>query len=239
MRVSSLGREVFLGSGAGFGSTFFFTGVAVLAAPPKKDPEGLGVGGVFGRELDFLSDLEDFSAFAAFSALSDFDDFSVFSDFDVFSDFSALEGFSDFEGATGFDAVAVLDDDFDFDFDGVGGVVVAGGDVLVLSEAKGLGHAPMAFGVSSTTGAASFFDLASALDVFAGVLGSGVAFVAAAAFSGAPLLPVATGGGGAVSGIAASPNNCRARSFTLGNMVWENLGLYDSGRIYACWNTTC
>ena len=226
MRVSSLGREVFLGSGAGFGSTFFFTGVAVLAAPPKKDPEGLGVGGVFGRELYFLSDLEDFSAFAAFSALSDFDDFSVFSDFDVFSDFSALEGFSDFEGATGFDAVAVLDDDFDFDFDGVGGVVVAGGDVLVLSEAKGLGHAPMAFGVSSTTGAASFF-------------GSGVAFVAAAAFSGAPLLPVATGGGGAVSGMAASPNNCRARSFTLGNMVWENLGLYDSGRIYACWNTTC
>lgn len=208
--MSSLGREIFLGSGAGFDSVFFFTGVEVLvAAPPKKDPEGLGVGGVLGRELDFFSDLDDFSVLT---------DFSAFSDFDDFSDFSVFEGFSDFEGAADFDVVAVLDDD-DFDFDGVGGVVFAVGDVLALNESKGLGHAPMAFGVSSTTGAASFFDLASALEVFAGVLGSGVALGAAAAFSGAPLLPVATGGGGAASGIAASPNSCRARSFTLGNMV--------------------
>jgi hypothetical protein len=207
--VSSLGRGAFLGSGAGFDSVFFFAGVVVLvAAPPKKDPEGLGVGGVLGRELDFFSDLDDFSAF------SDLD----FSDFDDFSDFSVFEGFSVFEDATGFDGVAVLDDD-DFDFDGVGGVVIAGGDVLALNESKGLGHAPMAFGVSSTTGAASFFDLGSALEVFTGVLGSGVGLVAAAAFSGAPLLPVAIGGGGAVSGMAASPNSCRARSFTLGNMM--------------------
>ena len=217
--MSSLGREGFLGSGAGFDSVFFFTGVEVLvAAPPKKDPEGLGVGGVLGRELDFFSDLDDFSVLTDFSAFSDLDDFSAFSDFDDFSDFSVFEGFSDFEGAADFDVVAVLDDD-NFDFDGVGGVVFAVGDVLALNESKGLGHAPMAFGVSSTTGVASFFDLASALEVFAGVLGSGVALGAAVAFSGAPLLPVATGGGGAASGMAASPNSCRARSFTLGNMV--------------------
>jgi hypothetical protein len=219
VRVSSFGREGFLGSGAGFDSVFFLDGVEVLGSGAFfGGAAALGVGGVLGRELDFFSDLDDFSA------LSDFD----FSDFSVFEDFSGFdaEGVLDFECAV-FDAVAVLEDD---DFEDVGAVVFAGGDVLVLNESKGLGHAPMAFGVSSTTGA-SFFDLASAL-VLAGVLGSGVALVAA------PLLPVATGCG-AVSGTAVSPNSCRARSFTLGNMLCETLGWCDSGRLYSCKNTKC
>jgi hypothetical protein len=225
VRVSSFGREGFLGSGAGFDSVFFLDGVEVLGSGAfLGGAAALGVGGVLGRELDFFSDLDDFSA------LSDFD----FSDFSVFEDFSGFdaEGVLDFECAV-FDAVAVLEDD---DFEGVGGVVLAGGDVLVLNESKGLGHAPMALGVSSTAGA-SFFDLASAL-VLAGVLDSGVALFAAAALSAAPLLPVATGGG-AVSGTAVSPNSCRARSFTLGNMVCETLGWCDSGRLYRCKNTKC
>jgi len=219
VRASSLGREASLGLGAGFDSVFLRDGVEGLGSGAFfGGAAALGVGGVFGRELDFFSDLDDFSAFSDF----DFSDFSFFEDFSGFD----AEGVLVFDGADGFDAVVVLED---FDFDGVDGVGFSGGDVLALNESKGLGHAPMAFGVSSTTGA-SFFDL----EVFAGVFGSGAALVAADALSGAPLLPVATGGGGAASGTAASPKSCRALSFTLGNIACLDLGWYNSGRLY-CW----
>lgn len=209
--MSSLGREGSLGLGAGFDSVFLRDGVETLGSGAFfGGATALGVGGVLGREL-FFSDLDDFSAFSDF----DFSDFSVFEDFSGFD----ADGVLVFDGADGFDAVAVLED---LDFDGVDGVGFSGGDVLALNESKGLGHAPMAFGVSSTIGA-SFFDL----EVFAGVFGSGAAFVAAEVLSGAPLLPVATGGGGAASGTAASPNSCRALSFTLGNIVCESPGWYD------------
>ena len=204
-----------MGLGAGFDSVFLRDGVEILGSGAfLGGAAALGVGGVFGRELDFFSDLDDFSAFSDF----DFSDFSVLEDFSGFD----AEGVLVFDGADGFDAVAVLED---FDFDGVGGVGFSGGDVLALNESKGLGHAPMAFGVSSTTGA-SFLDL----EVFAGVFGSGAVLVAA--LSGAPLLPVATGGGGAASGTAASPKSCRALSFTLGNIACSDLGWYNSGRLY-------
>jgi hypothetical protein len=223
-----LGREGFLGSGAGFDSVFFLEGVEVLGSGAFfGGAAALGVGGVLGRELDFFSDLEDLSVFSVFSDLDDFSDFSVFEDF---SDFDA-EGVLVFDCPAVFNAAAVLEED---DFEGVGGVIFSGGDVLALNVSKGLGHEPMAFGVSSTTGETSFFALASALEVFEGVFGSGVALVAAAPLSGAPLLPVAIGGGGAVSGTAASPNNCRARSLTLGNIAYEKLGSCDLGRL-CCW----
>jgi hypothetical protein len=177
-------------------------------------------------------DLNDF--FSDFSDFSDFDDFSALdglSDFDGFSGFEEV-GELGFEGAAALKAAAALDELVVFA--GVGVVLVfAGGDVLVVRCANGLGHAPTGFGVSSTFAVASFFACAAAFEPFTGVFGSGVAFAAAAAFGGgAPLLPVATGGGGGPSaGNAASPKSCRARSFTLGNMVYKKPGYGDSGRL--------
>lgn len=133
-----------------------------------------------------------------------------------------------FEGLAVLDAVEVAFADLDaVILDGVGGVAFAGGGTaLALNCSNGLGHAPIALGVSSTGGGGGefFFDLASALEVFEGIFGSGGGLDAGAAFIGGPFLPVATGGGGEVVGTAVSPNSCRARSFTLGNMVYESQG---------------
>jgi hypothetical protein len=226
--------EDFLGGAAGFGSGAF------LEKSPPEGAAALGVGGVFGREDFFDSrslslDLDDFfSCFSDFSDLS-LDDFSGFSDFDGLSDFDNFSGFDEvgglgFDGAAAFNAAAALAVLVVF-----AGVVLvfAGGDDLALNCSNGLGHEPTGFGVSSTFAAASFFACAAALAPFTGVFGSGVAFVAAAAFGGgAPFLPVATGGGGGPSaGNAVSPKSCRARSFTLGNIVCEKPGYGDSGRL--------
>jgi hypothetical protein len=249
-RVESVGREgfSFLSSDAGLedddfleGAAGFGSGFVSGAHLEKRPPEGaaaFGVGGVFGRDDFFDSrslslDLEDFfSDFLGFSA--DFSDFSDFSDFDGFSDFDDFSGFDEMgelglESAAAFRAAAALDELVVFA--GAGGAFVfVGGDDLALNCSNGLGHAPTGFGVSSTFAATSFFACAAALDPFKGVFGSGVAFVATAAFGGgAPLLPVATGGGGGASaGSAVSPKSCRARSFTLGNIVFHVLGYGDS-----------
>jgi hypothetical protein len=248
VRVARVGREgfSFLGSAAGFEDEDFLEGAAAFgsgfgsgALLEKRPPEGaaaFGVGGVFGRDDFFDSrslslDLCDF--FSDFSDLSDFDDFSDFSAFDGLSDFDGFSSFEEvgelgFEGAAALKAAAALDELVVF-----AGVGFAGGDVLVVRCANGLGHAPTGFGVSSTFAAASFFACAAAFEPLTGVFGSGVAFAATAAFGGgAPLLPVATGGGGGPSaGNAFSPKSCRARSFTLGNMVYEKPGYVDSGRL--------
>jgi hypothetical protein len=252
VRVARVGREgfSFFGSAAGFededfleGAAGFGSGFGSGALLEKRPPEGaaaFGVGGVFGLDDFFDSrslslDLCDF--FSDLSDLSDFDDFSDFSAFDGLSDFDGFSGFEDvgelgFEGAAALKAAAALDELVVFA--GVGVVLVfAGGDVLVVRCANGLGHAPTGFGVSSTFAAASFFACAAAFEPFTGVFGSGVDFAAAAAFGGgAPLLPVATGGaGGPSAGNAFSPKSCRARSFTLGNMVYEKPGYGYSGRL--------
>lgn len=206
-REKRLGRVAgFLGSGAGFDSTFFFAMILGSGAFLGVGAT-LAVGGLFER--DFLS--------------LGFEDFSVFS----------------LEDLTDFDTTEADFADLDVVFDGVGGVTFAGGGAaLALNCSNGLGHDPIGFGVSSTGGGgALFFDLGSALEGLAGVFGcafgSGVdlAVAAAVALIGAPLLPVATGGGGGVSGTAASPNNCRARSFTLGNMVYAQPGCPDSVKV--------
>jgi hypothetical protein len=109
-----------------------------------------------------------------------------------------------------------------------------GGAALDLNCSNGLGHAPIALGVSSTgDGGEFFFDFASALEPLEGVLGSGVGLDTGVGLIGGPFLPVVTGGGGEVAGTAASPNSCRARSFTLGNMVYEQPGCPDSSNVCA------
>ena len=208
VRVSGLGRDCFFGSGAGlgagFGSDFFFSGAALGSGAFFGGAAAFGVGGDFGRELVFF-DEDDFSAFSVLEDLSDLS---------VLEDFSAFGGADDavFTGAA--DLEVVLDV---VGLDGDGGGLISGCALLALNCSRGLGHAPMGFGGSSTGGGAFLV-----LGVFAGVFGSGLGFddAAATAFGGAPLLPVATGGGvGASAGKAASPKSCRARSFTLGNMV--------------------
>ena len=212
VRVSGLGRDCFLGSGAGlgaglgagFGSDFFFGGAALGSGAFLGGAAAFGVGGDFGRELVFF-DEEDFSAF---SVLVDFSDLSVL------EDFSAFGGADD----AGFDGAVDLDVVFDVvGFDGDGGGLIPGCALLALNCSRGLGQAPIGFGGSSTGGGAFLV-----LETFAGVFGSRLGFddAAATAFGGTPLLPVATGGGvGASAGKAASPKSCRARSFTLGNMA--------------------
>lgn len=209
-REKRLGRVGFLGSEAGFDSTFFFATIlgsgAFLGAGAA-----LAVGGLFERDFFSLG----FEGFSAFS-LEDLTDFDT-----TEADFADLD-------------VAA--------FDGVGGVTFAGGGAaLALNCSNGLGHEPIGFGVSSTGGGgAVFLDLGSVLEGLAGVFGCGfgsgvdLAVVAAVvALIGAPLLPVATGGGGGVSGTAASPNSCRARSFTLGNMVYAQPGCPGSIKVCA------
>lgn len=210
VREKRLGRVAgFLGSGAGFDSTFFFATILGSGAFLGVGA-ALAVGGLFERDF-FSLGFEDFSAFS----LEDLTDFDT-----TEADFADLD-------------VAV--------FDGVGGVTFAGGGaVLALNCSNGLGHEPIGFGVSSAGGgSALFLDLGSVLEGLAGafgcVFGSGVdlAVAVAVALIGAPLLPVATGGGGGVSGTAASPNSCRARSFTLGNMVYAWPGCPDSIKVCA------
>lgn len=196
IRVWSLGRD-FLGSGAGFDSVFFLATILGSGAF-FGGAAALRVGGDFGRDF-FSLGLVDLSAFS-------FEDLSVFDTVEA-----ALVGLDAFDAAA---------------LDGVDGVGFAtGGAALALNCSNGLGHAPMALGGSSTGGGASFLDLTSALEDFKGVFGSGAGLDVAAALFDAPLLPVATGGGGVVAGIAVSPNSCRARSFTLGNMVYQRRGV--------------
>jgi hypothetical protein len=247
-RVLSVGREgfSFLVSTAVFEEDFLDggSGLGSGAFREKSPPNGaaaFGVGGVFGRD-DFLDsrslslDLDDF-----FSDLSDFSlgDFSGFSDLSDLEGLSDLDDFSGFDkvgelglgGAAAFKAAAAFDELVVFAVVGVV-LVFAGGDVLDLNWSRGLGHDPTGFGVSSTFAAASFFACVAALEPFTGVFGSGVAFVAATALGGgAPFLPVATGAGAASAGNALSPKSWRARSFTLGNMVYDLLGYVDSARL--------
>ena len=195
---------VFLGSGAGFDSAFFLA--TILGSGAFLDGAGtaFGVGGLFDRDF-FSLGLEVFSAFS-------------------------------FEGLTVLDVVEVALADLDeVVLDEVDCVAFAGGGAaLALNCSNGLGHAPMALGVSSTGGGgAFFFDFASPLEPLEGVLGSGVGLDADVALIGGPFLPVVTGGGGEVAGTAASPNNCRARSFTLGNMMYEQPGYTDSSKLRA------
>jgi hypothetical protein len=228
VRVSSLGRVGFLASDGDFDTVTglvgaeedFLEGVAVLEDLYSffGESTALGCGGVFGRDSFFEElDLCDFSGFAGAEALD------------------AFEAAAAFEAAVVLEGVAVFSAFVDFS-----GFVGAGGEVRALKCSSGLGHAPILDGGSSTFGSVSFLDfesafeaLAGVFDSFAGVFGSftgvfgsfaGVFDSAAALVGGAPLLDGVTGGGGASAGNADSPNSCRARSLTLGNIVYKEPG---------------